>query len=463
MPDNPQYARGGPISRLTTWLLSEAGPLDRTHPSALPQEITREIVTLHARVLLHMPVIQLIFVAGIGLIVLPTVSLGEFLLWSVLAVGTECLRSLFAWWVLPQVDAFSPKRLHAIFMALDALAGGMVGLSSILFLSRVPLLSQVLIEIILFAIAAAGVSVAVSSKYMLAAYSLLVLMGAFIPWVLLHPEHAGAVIGLTLLYWVFLIGVAFESERLLYRSVRIRQERDRILATASHDLRQPLHTLSVYVAVLNSNPSQKALREIGENIEHIVQELGEMLTGLLDLSKLTSGGYRMTREIVFLDEITDNVCAEFVSVATEKGLAIRKTLNSVRIQGDILAVARIARNLIDNAIKFTEHGEIGISTGVLEGGRAFLSVSDTGKGIDSADQTLIFEEFYQVGPPEGDRRKGAGLGLSIVRRLAELMEGRITVRSVPGEGSCFMVSFPDLSSQLKDNTAQLERSAEKTS
>ena len=416
--------------------------MDRAQPFALPQEITREIVTLHARVLLHMPVIQLLIVAGIGWIVLPSVSLKIFLLWSVLAVGTECLRALFAWWVLPQIDTFFPKRLHAIFMALDALAGGMVGLSAILFLSHLPLLSQVLIEIILFATAAAGVSVAVSSKYMLAAYSFLVLMEALIPWVFLHPEHAGAVVGLTLLYWMFLIGVAFESETLLYRSVGIRQERDRILATASHDLRQPLQSLSLYGAVLRRAPSTKTLEEIGNNIDHVVRELGGMLGDLLDLSNLASGAYPFKREFVSLDRCLEDVCAEFYSAASAKGLHLKRSLLPVWIVGDRQAVGRMARNLVDNAIKFTDLGEVHVSIILEKNGGVSLSVADTGKGIPESDRELVFEEFYQVGKLDMPRKSGTGLGLSIVRRLARWMEAEISLCSEIDVGSCFRVTFP---------------------
>ena len=148
MRNNPVSPEWGPFRWLTVWLLSDPSSMDRSSPSALPQEITREIITLHARVLLRMPVIQLLFVGGVGWIVLPSVPLKIFLLWSFLTVSMECLRAVCAWWILPRVETLAPKRLHAMFMALDAVARTTVGLSGVLFLSRLPLLSQVLIEII---------------------------------------------------------------------------------------------------------------------------------------------------------------------------------------------------------------------------------------------------------------------------------------------------------------------------
>ena len=410
------------------------------HPptSSLKQEMTREVVTLHARVLLHMPLVQLFFIGGVGWIVYPSVPLSIFGLWCALALGVELLRASFAKWVLPRVDKLDPKRLHAAFMTLDALAGASMGLSALLFLRHLSFVSQSLIEIILFSVAAAGVSVAVSSKYMTAAYSFLVLLGATIPWTGLHPDKHWAVMGLTLVYWLFLIRVATESERLLYRSVLIRQERDRVIATVSHDLRQPLHALSLHGAVLVSHPSEQTLQETRKNIDHIVRDLERMLTDLLDLSKISAGDYPTQQNLFSLDTIVADICDEFDSIASAKGLKIRRTLNPVKISGDKLAVARIARNLIDNAIKFTEQGEVHITTSSSQEGDPLLYVADTGQGIADTEQELIFREFYQINHSE----EGTGLGLSIVRRLTKLMGARISVKSAPGRGSCFQVSFP---------------------
>jgi CheY-like chemotaxis protein/anti-sigma regulatory factor (Ser/Thr protein kinase) len=166
-----------------------------------------------------------------------------------------------------------------------------------------------------------------------------------------------------------------------------------------------------------------------------------MLTDLLDLSRLSSGCYTPQQQIFALDQTVAEVCAEYDAAAAEKGLVIHSTLIPIQIAGDAPAVARIARNLIDNAIKDTDHGEIRVVTMLVDGG-AVLSVSDTGKGIATAEQEQIFEEFYQTDNPGRDRSQGVGLGLSIVRRLCELMEAHISVESAPGEGACFRVVFP---------------------
>lgn len=468
------------LSLLAAWLLTDLTSVDQSEETVLKQESIREIVILHVRILLYMPFVQLIFVCAVGWIILPRVPFSLFLGWSVATVCLEGLRAASGIWVLPRVRMFEPKRMHLLFMVLDTLSGSMVGLAAILFLHYIPLLSQVLIEIILFAIAAAGASVVVSSKYMLAAYSFMVLLGGSISWVVLHPEHALPVTGLTLLYWGFLIGVSTQSEYLFQRSVQIRQEKEqilielersnieahkatilaeqlaqaraRVLAAASHDLRQPLHALSIYSAILAANPSPSILREVGHNIDQLVHTLGGILTDLLDLSKLSSGTYLPQRQTFSLNKIVAEVCDEYIAAADEKGLILRSALAPIQMSGDSHAVARIVRNLIDNAIKYTDRGEICVSIDFSDG-FANLSVIDTGKGIAADECNRIFEEFYQIDNLGRDRSKGVGLGLAIVRGLCELMDARICVESTPGQGSCFRVKFSDSSILQAGSTA----------
>ncbi len=460
---------------------SSEEPPDRT---AFHEELVGELLALHARILLRMPLFQLLLIGAIGWIALPYVSLSIFLAWASFAIGAECLRALFAWRVLPRLPSNAPGYTHPLFMALDALTGLSVGLAAVLFLRRVPLLSQMLLATTLFTIAAAGVSVTVSSKYMLAVYSSTVLFCAAASWGFLHPSQALIVTVLTLTYWVFLIGISGDSERLLRRSLAIRRERDealkkleysntetiaaaaraeesaqsraRVLASASHDLRQPLHALSVYSAVLSASPGPETLQEVGYNIDQLVRALGEMLSELLDLSRLSTGGYALQREPFALDKIVSKVCAEYASMAADRKLTLVCELASVHLVGDASAVGRIARNLIDNAIKYTDQGQIHIVTSRI-GTWAVLEVRDTGKGIAALEQERIFEEFYQVDNPGRDRSKGVGLGLSIVKRLCELMGAQIDLNSALGQGSWFKVTFPGCGSG--DIAASLPRSA----
>jgi signal transduction histidine kinase/CheY-like chemotaxis protein len=277
------------------------------------------------------------------------------------------------------------------------------------------------------------------------------------------------VAGMTLVYWLFLVSVANDGERLLRRSVMIRRERDRavqdlemlyaqeheatakaehlsqtrsrVLASASHDLRQPLHALSVYSAVLASKPTPETLPEVAHNIDRLVRSLGSLLHGLLDLSRLSADYYVPERQRISLDRLVESICQEYQSDAENKSLGMVLDLEHVRLFDDPVAIARITRNLVDNAFKYTEQGQVRIRLCKAENS-AILTVEDTGKGIPLDEQSRVFEEFYQLDNPERDPYiKGIGLGLSIVQRLCDLIGAQLSLISEPGVGSRFSVTF----------------------
>jgi two-component system, sensor histidine kinase len=281
------------------------------------------------------------------------------------------------------------------------------------------------------------------------------------------------VVVLNILLCVVLILVAADGDQLLLRSVIIRHERDqlvrdleqrnadvrgamasaeqsaharaRVLAAASHDLRQPLHALSVYSAVLAARPAPETLGELSQNIDQIVRSLGSLLNGLLDLSRLSAGYYVPEQHSLSLERLVADVCSEYERPTAQKGLTLLSSLTPVRMIGDALAISRILRNLIDNAIKYTDNGHVQVAMrldGHDDQSVAVLSVSDTGKGIPADEQLRIFEEFYQLDNPGRDRTRGVGLGLAIVQRLCELIGATVAVESVVGRGTCFRISMP---------------------
>ena len=458
-----------------------AGPANSLAPKALPppdrappdREILIELLGLHARALLRMPWVEAVLVGAMALFMYPYIPADLYLSWGVLTIGVEAGRAWYARGVLRRASTIDPRRTHQIFMLLAIAAGGAVGLGAILFMQRLPLLDQALLGCILFAMPAAGVVVSQSSRYIVGAYAFSMLIPGSATWMTLHPTQAIALGGLTALYCVVIILAAADCDRLLLRSVMIRNERDRlvrdleqrnaqvrtamraaeqsaqararVLAAASHDLRQPLHALSVYTAVLAANPAPEALREVATNIDQIVRSLGSLLHGLLDLSRLSAGHYTLERRIVALDKVIGAVCAEFQRGAAAQGLELRVNIEAAQTLGDPLAIARVARNLLDNALKYTEHGSVTVTvkldTTVPER-PAVLTVEDTGKGIPAGEQEKIFEEFYQLDNPGRDRSKGVGLGLTIVQRLCELSGAQVSVHSEPGRGTCFRVGFP---------------------
>ena len=437
------------------------------------REMLVELLGLHARAMLRMPRVQAFLVLGIGLVIVPRVPLWMFTGWGALTVAMEILRARYAARLLQRGLEVDPQRAHADFVALAALSGAVIGVGAVLFLPRLPILLQALLAAILLSIPAAGVAVAQSSRYVLGAYAVSILLPASLTWGILHPSQFPGVLALTMLLCVVLILVAADGDQLLLRSVAIRHERDRlvldleqrnsdvraamelaeqsaqsrarVLAAASHDLRQPLHALSLYSAVLAAHPAPATLNEVSQNIDQIVRTLGNLLNGLLDLSRLSAGFYVPERQAMRLDRIVADVCLEYERAAMQKGLALQRELEPIRLLGDPVAVGRIMRNLLDNAIKYTDAGEIRVTTRPdRRDGReiALLSVTDSGRGIPAAEQKRVFEEFYQLDNPGRDRSKGVGLGLAIVQRLCELIGAVVSIESGVGQGTCFRLALP---------------------
>jgi signal transduction histidine kinase/ActR/RegA family two-component response regulator len=444
-------------------------------PLTPDREMLVEMCGLVARVLQRMPWIESVLAISIGLFIFRFVPLWLFLGWACLTVGVETMRARYATGVLRRGHDIDPQRTHRVFVIHAGLAGLAVGLGAVLFLPRLPILDQALLGIIVMIMPAAGVVVSQSSRYMAILYSLGIMVPAVATWMALHPQQALPVGVLSILYCALIFIVATEGDKLLLRSIVIRHERDRlvrdleqrnrdvraamtqaeqsalararVLAAASHDLRQPLHALSVYSAVLAANPPPDAMREVGSNIDQIVRSLGSLLHGLLDLSRLSSGHYTIERQPTALDQLLRGVCAEFERPASEKGLKLIQELEAVSVIGDPVALGRIARNLLDNAIKYTDRGTITVAARVEVGTSppgAQMRVTDTGKGIPAAEQGRIFEEFYQLDNPGRDRSKGVGLGLAIVQRLCELSHATITVESEVGVGTSFIVRVSEL-------------------
>ncbi len=437
------------------------------------REMLIEVIGLHAQAMLRMPWVQSFLALGLGLCIFHFVDARIFIAWAALTIGVEFLRARYAKQVLLRGYGADPGHTHAVFVSLAAASGASIAVGVVLFMPRLPILYQALYGAILFAIPAAGIAVSQSSRNILAAYAMCMLLPSAATWGVIYPTQAIGVGALTILYCVVIITVAADGEKLLLRSVTIRHQRDRlvrdleqrnsdvrlamgeaeqsakararVLAAASHDLRQPLHALSVYSAVLASKPDPDLLNEVSVNIDQIVRALGNLLNGLLDLSRLSAGNYVPERQLLTMDTLIAGVCTEYSQAAAQKNLSLVQQLNPVRVMGDAVALGRIARNLIDNAIKYTDAGEVRIFTGLDDSEvppRAILSIRDTGKGIPETEQAKIFEEFYQLDNPGRDRSKGVGLGLAIVQRLCELMGAKIQVESRPGEGTEFRVSMP---------------------
>lgn len=211
--------------------------------------------------------------------------------------------------------------------------------------------------------------------------------------------------------------------------------KSRFLAAASHDLRQPLHALTLHSGLLAQDPYSPDAQTIASEISASLESLGQLLDSLLDISKLDAGVVVAERRPIQLARLFANLVRTHRPQAAEKGVALRwQCPPDAVVNTDPLLIERLLRNLIDNAIKYTDAGEV-VVLAQARGQDFDVSVRDSGRGIAPAEQSKVFEEFYQVDNAGRDRNRGLGLGLAIVARLAVLLELPLTLQSEPGRGT----------------------------
>jgi two-component system, sensor histidine kinase len=213
------------------------------------------------------------------------------------------------------------------------------------------------------------------------------------------------------------------------------------LAAASHDLRQPVHALGLFVGALRGVNLPPEGRRLLEQIEASTNAMGGLFNALLDISSLDAGVVEVSRRPFTVGPLLDRVCRDHVEEAKAKGVSLVWKRCALILDSDSLLVERIARNLVSNAVRYTDRGRIVVGCR-RRGAVASIQVWDTGRGIPLDQQDRVFQEYVQLGNPERDREKGLGLGLAIVRRLTDLLDCRLTLRSRPGHGSCFEVAIP---------------------
>lgn len=225
---------------------------------------------------------------------------------------------------------------------------------------------------------------------------------------------------------------------------RANHAKSRFLAAASHDLRQPMHALGMFVATLSQQPSTPIQRELLAQIDRAVGAMGDLLDSLLDISRLDAGVIETRVAAMPLRPLLERIASEFAAVAQAKGLELELRRTTLWVRSDRILLERILVNLLSNAIRYTTQGRILVAARICgtQRDQVRIDVRDSGPGIAEDAREAIFQEFVQLENPERDRSKGLGLGLSIVKRLAQLLDHRIQLRSAPGAGSTFSVVLP---------------------
>lgn len=345
----------------------------------------------------------------------------------------------------------------------NALLGLMLGASALFMLWLDQTLSAVLTTII---VSTAAGAVAISGP-LLPVY-LAYTLGIMLPFAAMWSVQGGPLgIGLAVLMATFVslqyrfarkVNDTFtesflirrENEHLIGQLTQARDEatsasraKTRFLAAASHDLRQPLHALSLQASALLIDPHAGDTPQIAADISKQIENVSTLLDSLLDISKLDAGTLAADKRPIHLSRLLDSLAKSFGPWVEEKNglrFVFHNSPDQIAVTDPVL-IERILRNLVDNAIKFTSTGSITMTLekkkGMLE-----LSVTDSGVGIAPELQARVFEEFYQIDRHAHGHTRGLGLGLSIVSRLSGLLGMGVKLSSSPGQGTTVSLQLP---------------------
>ena len=244
------------------------------------------------------------------------------------------------------------------------------------------------------------------------------------------------------------------AERARAAAEAANRDKTRFLAAASHDLRQPLHAMGLFGAALVTRVDDPGAREIVDAMNASVESLERQFTALMDISKLDAGAVSAVRARFALAPMLARLEREFAPLAASSRLRLAVVPTRVWVDSDPGLLERIVANFVANAIRHTERG--GAIVGVRRrGSRIAIEVHDTGPGIASDERERIFEPYYQIRRSARNASQGMGLGLAIIRRLADLLDHPIEVDSAPGRGSRFAVVVPRATA-AKAATCRLE-------
>ncbi|SCZ18682.1 MULTISPECIES: hybrid sensor histidine kinase/response regulator [unclassified Pseudomonas] len=219
------------------------------------------------------------------------------------------------------------------------------------------------------------------------------------------------------------------------------RSKDKYLAAASHDLLQPLNAARLLIATLRERQLPTAEHVLVERTHQALEGAEDLLTDLLDISRLDQAAVKPDLAPYRLDELLGPLVSEFQSVAGAAGLELRVRFGDEAVLTDLRLISRILRNLLSNACRYTTQGGI-LLAARRRGGRLSIEVWDTGRGIAADCLESIFLEFNQLDVGRAADRKGVGLGLAIVERIAHILGYRVKVRSRPGRGSVFSIEVP---------------------
>ena len=442
-------------------------PVESSQPNSNPHDLEDEVLQFVARQSRRVPLAA--FIADLLLASIISTAIDRpWRIW--LWLGMVAVLLLVRWRVLgalPTSDRLTRQGKLRAAIVLSAM-NGLAHAVPVIFLSEMGGIESAFLSILLLGLCTAAVGTTGGYRPLFMSFVAFVLLPLALAWGINSGDTGQRLTALStamliLLFGTLLLGMARDAFRLFKESFEIRQQhsalnlqlrealdaaeaanraKTRFLASASHDLRQPMHTLTLFGAALALRPLDNASRQIAKDMSVALESLAGQLDALLDVSKLDAGVVPVRPSVFFIADFLDAIAASCRPLATRKGLelVVQCPTNAV-CQTDETLLARIVRNLVDNAIKYTKNGSVTIhvATGINNWN---ITVADTGIGIRETEQHKVFEEFYQIDNPERDRSRGLGLGLSIVERLARLLGCPLHMKSMPGNGTKVTLAVP---------------------
>ena len=425
--------------------------------------VEQEMVRLISNQARRVPLPVLIALIVMSLIASKPLPLWVVGLWFVCAT-TVMISRYVTLKALPEALDLTPKERLRKVIKLNLISG----LTHTLALGAFPFFTEAeraFFSVLLMGLCTGSVATCAGYKPALLAYASPIMLGLSLMWAVgpgvVQIDLVERVIGVLLLFYLaVLLGLARELNRGIVDAwdIRMRERqlnlrlqkalesaenasraKTRFLAAASHDLRQPLHTITMLGAALGLRPADARGKEIVNLLNEVTQSFSDQLDGLLDISKLDAGVIKVDTKAICIADVVSHHMAEIEGLILAKQLI--PTLDCTSrdyVATDPLLFLRVVSNLTHNAIKFTSTGSVGIAVRSA-GAHVEVVISDTGSGIPQAQHDQVFQEFYQVDNPERDRTQGLGLGLSIVKRLVELLGIEMQMHSSPSIGTRFVL------------------------
>lgn len=392
--------------------------------------------------------------------------------WALLNWLAVLVRQL-SWRAIPREGLDAQARLRiARYLPL---VPGLANAGAVLFFPYLSDLGRSIVTLILAGLTTGGINSSAGYMPLYLAYLIPVMSALILGWAIIpldaQDQWLGkAMVPMLIIYALTMVNLARGNFRIFKMAItkrlsethlnqRLRAALDqaenanaaktRFLAAASHDLRQPLHSLSLFFATLRLQITKSDNIVLLNHIDQALSALQSQMSTLLDMSKLDAGMVKLDWQSFALTRLLEPLRTAYQPVAAQHGIALHVTCPPhLIVNSDTEQLSRVLRNLVDNAVKYTSHGAVHIHAFEWND-QIKVRITDTGCGIAQALHGQVFEEFFQVDNPERDRNRGLGLGLSIVRRLAILLYLELELQSTPGAGTTVMLTIPRGSTQVR--------------